>query len=176
MSKHNVCKQTIIGLGCLSLLWSSALLTQPTTTAAAASQTQVQAQASSLSSAQKATKIVNLAQSLKGKVTYKYGVNNSVKYIFDCSSFTKYLFASQGITLKWGSNLQSKQGTYVAKKNLKKGDLVFFGTSLSNLTHVGVYMGNGKYIHNTIGKNINGVLISDLSASKKYITARRVLN
>jgi len=130
-----------------------------------------------VSSSAKAAKIVSFAKSLRGKVTYKFNVNNPGRLIFDCSSFTKYVFASQGVSLTWGSQAQSKQGKYVSKSNLKAGDLVFLSVSKKGqINHVGIYIGNGQFIHNTIGKNFNGILISNLSSySDRYITARRVL-
>lgn len=128
--------------------------------------------------ANKKDAIIAFAKSLQGKVKYKYGVNNPSKLWFDCSSFTKHVFASQGISLKWGSQAQSKQGVYVAKNNLQKGDLVFFSVSKKGkINHVGIYIGNGMFIHNTTGSNVNGVIISDLnkgSYPSRYITARRV--
>ncbi|WP_123043078.1 C40 family peptidase [Cohnella candidum] len=132
---------------------------------------------STTSAAVKASKIISLAESLRGKVHYVFGANNPSKLIFDCSSFTKYVFASQGVNLKWGSRAQSLQGTYVSKANLKPGDLVFFSVSVKGqVNHVGIYIGNGQFIHNTIGKNINGLMIGDLSKySTRYVTARRVL-
>lgn len=125
----------------------------------------------------KAANIVNLALSLRGKVRYVYGVNNPNKLTFDCSSFTKYVFAKNGVSLKWGSRSQAKQGTYVSKSNLMPGDLVFFSVgSSSRIGHVGIYIGGGQFVHNTKGSKWNGVRVDDLSDySKRYITARRVL-
>ncbi|RED54748.1 C40 family peptidase [Cohnella lupini] len=130
----------------------------------------------SSASAQKKASIIAVAKSLKGKVTYKFGVNNPAKLWFDCSSFTKYVFAKQGISLKWGTAAQSKQGTYVAKKNLQPGDLIFLSVSTpGKINHVGIYIGGGQFIHNTIGTSFNGLLISKVSDySSRYITARRV--
>ncbi|UVI27570.1 C40 family peptidase [Paenibacillus spongiae] len=164
-------RKMILSAACLSVVLSATITSAQPVQAATAS---VQA---SKTSAQKANAVVSYAQSLKGKVKYKFGVNNPSKLIFDCSSFTKFVFAKQGVNLKWGSVAQSKQGKYVSKSNLKKGDLIFFSVSKpGRINHVGIYMGNGKFIHNTTGKNVNGVVISNLSSySKRYITARRVL-
>ncbi|WP_276355175.1 C40 family peptidase [Cohnella caldifontis] len=133
--------------------------------------------ASVSASSAKATKIVNYALSLRGKVKYKFGVNNPSKLIFDCSSFTKYVFGKYGVPLKWGTKYQAKQGRYVSKSNLKPGDLIFLSVSTpGKINHVGIYIGNGKFIHDTIGAHWNGLLVSKLSDySKRYITARRVL-
>jgi len=174
MKKHNLLTRTIVGVGCLSLLLTSGLVAAPNSAYAATATTQAASSASV-----KADKIIAKAKSLQGKVRYKYGVNDTKNLVFDCSSFTKYVFASQGVSLKWGSNAQSKQGTYVAKKNLKKGDLIFLSVGTpGKINHVGIYIGDGKFIHNTIGKSVNGVIISDLNSAtytKRYITARRVL-
>lgn len=133
--------------------------------------------AAATNSSSKAAKVVSFAKSLRGKVKYKFGVNNPSKYIFDCSSFTKYVFAKQGVKLPWSSKAQSKKGKYVSKSNLKPGDLVFFSVSRrGQVNHVGIYIGGGKFIHNTTGKKVNGVIISKLSDySHRYVTARRVL-
>ncbi|MFD0671443.1 C40 family peptidase [Cohnella sp. GCM10027633] len=171
IKKRPIWRRALIAATCCAvLLTGAAVASQPVAHAATTKAT------ASATSAQKKAAIVSKAQSLVGKVKYKYGVNNPSKLWFDCSSFTKYVFASQGIGLKWGTASQSKQGVYVSKSNLRKGDLVFFSVGTpGKIGHVGIYMGNGKFIHNTIGSNFNGVTISNLSAyGKRYITARRV--
>jgi len=123
-----------------------------------------------------ADQIISFAESLMGKVTYEYGVRNTSKLIFDCSSFTQYVFAQFGIKLDWGTRYQKNAGQAVSKSNLKKGDLVFFGTSGSSINHVGIYIENGNFIHNTPSKN--GLSINSLTSgywADKYISARRVL-
>lgn len=130
----------------------------------------------SSSSGSKADKIINLAKSLQGRVTYKLGVRNPSRMIFDCSSFVEYVFEQNGVQLPWGTKTLKNKGTYVAKSNLKKGDLVFFSTSGSSIDHVGIYIGNGQFIHNTPSKN--GLTINSLNSgywAKEYETARRVL-
>lgn len=123
----------------------------------------------------KADKVINLAKSYQGKVTYVFGKNSPSTLTFDCSSFTRFIFGKEGVSLRWGSRVQATQGKYVSKGNLQKGDLVFFtvGTSKS-IGHVGIYVGNGKFINNLPHK---GVVISDMSGywNSHYVTARRVL-
>ena len=163
-------KKIIIALACLTVFAGAGLSVSPIVG---------HASAATLTDSQKADKIVALAKSLKGKVTYKFGVNNPSKYIFDCSSFTKYVFGKYGVSLKWGTRYQSKEGVYVSKSNLKKGDLIFFSSpsgKSKTITHVGIYMGNGKFIHDTIGSHFNGIAINNLSDyTKRYVTARRVI-
>lgn len=137
-----------------------------------------QAQAASATTASaKADGIIAAAKALQGKVTYKYGVNNPSRLYFDCSSFTKYVFGKYGVNLKWGTASQKSAGKFVSKSNLQKGDLIFFNNGKSSkISHVGIYIGNGQFIHNTISSSFNGVRINKLSDySNRYSTARRVL-
>lgn len=76
-------------------------------------------------SAKKANAILNTAKRQLGK-PYKFGASTSTTRHFDCSSFVKYAYGKHGIQLPRSSKQQAKAGTYVARKNLKKGDLVFF--------------------------------------------------
>jgi|GEM_PF-219543 len=124
----------------------------------------------------KADQIISFAESLIGKVSYDYGTRNVSKLIFDCSSFTEYVFERYGVELKWGTRYQKSAGKAVSKSNLQKGDLVFFGTSGSSINHVGIYIENGKFIHNTPSQD--GVTIDSINSgywADKYISARRVL-
>ncbi len=132
---------------------------------------------SSSDSSQLADRIIATARSLMGKVSYQYGVRNPSKYIFDCSSFVEYVFEKHGVPLPWGTKYLKNEGVSVSKSNLKKGDLVLFATGSSNtINHVGIYIGNGEFIHNTPSKN--GVAINNLNTGywkDHYVTARRVL-
>lgn len=99
---------------------------------------------------------------------------------FDCSGFTYYVFKNKaGITLPRSSSAQSKYGTYVSKSNLRAGDLVFFDTNGSNngaVSHVGLYIGDGKIIHASYSQR--KIAIADFNSSyyqKAYVNARRVL-
>lgn len=166
----NWMKKTLIASACCLALFS--------VQAVAGTSYVGQAQAASATTASaKADAIIAKAKSLQGKVKYVFGVNNPSRLYFDCSSFTKYVFGQYGVSLKWGTKYQKSQGTYVSKSNLRKGDLVFFNNGKSKtISHVGIYIGNGQFIHNTIGSSFNGVRINKLSDySHRYSTARRVL-
>ena len=95
---------------------------------------------------------------------------------FDCSGFVQYVFAKHGISLPRTSKQQWTVGTSVSKSNLVPGDLVFFAnTYTSGVSHLGIYMGSGQFIHASSSK---GVIISELSNSywsSHYHGAKRIL-
>ncbi len=94
---------------------------------------------------------------------------------FDCSGYVQYVFRAHGITLPRTSREQYQVGTSVSRADLKPGDLVFFNTSGSGVSHLGIYMGDGQFIH---ASTSNGVTVSALSNSywsSRYLGARRVL-
>ncbi|MBU5672501.1 C40 family peptidase [Paenibacillus brevis] len=124
------------------------------------------------------TQVVNYGKTFMG-TPYKFGASTSTTKVFDCSSFMKHIFKKYGVTLPRTSVQQSKVGVAVSKSNLKAGDLVFFSSGSrstgKNITHVAVYMGNGKILH-TYGSP--GVTISNLNSTfwkNAYVKARRVL-
>lgn len=126
----------------------------------------------------RADRIITHAKNLIGVTKYKFNANTPPTSL-DCSSFTKYVFGLEGVTLKWGTKYQKDAGSAVSRDNLQKGDLVFFWTEADapgSISHVGIYMGAGQFIHNT--PSMDGVGISTLTSgywSQHYVSARRVL-
>lgn len=96
----------------------------------------------------------------------------------DCSGFVYTAFRLNGIYLKRDSYLQAEEGLDVPIGELKAGDLVFFKSEKANrITHVGIYIGNGNFIHSSKGRR--GVAVSSLSDDhfrNNFAGARRVLN
>ncbi|WP_072680862.1 C40 family peptidase [Arcobacter sp. LA11] len=104
--------------------------------------------------------IISLAKSKIGS-PYLYSKNGPSS--FDCSGFVYYIFKENNINLPRTSIAQSEIGTKVSVDRLKKGDLVFFDTSLKGqVNHSGIYLGDDKFIHASSGK-ANGVTISDMN-------------
>lgn len=173
MNQLTCIRKFIIGAACFVMIAAGSGIAGHQVSYAAAATSSATALQASL---QKKAEIITFSKSLIGKVKYNFGTNNPRRLIFDCSSFTKYVFAKKGISLKWGTSAQSQQGNYVPKKSLQKGDLIFLSVSTpGKINHVGIYIGDGKFIHNTNGRSFNGVIISNLSSySSRYITARRV--
>ena len=125
----------------------------------------------------KANEVIAYAKTLLGK-PYVWGAQGPNS--FDCSGFTYYVFKNKaGVVLPRTSSAQSKYGTYVSKSNLKAGDLVFFdtnGANDGNVSHVGMYIGNGQMIHASYGqKKIVIANFNDSYYQKAYVNARRVL-
>jgi len=126
----------------------------------------------------KAQKIIDTAKKYLG-VKYVYG-GTSPKG-FDCSGFVQYVFKECGISLERVAASQAQHGTKVSRENLKPGDLVFFDTDggLNYISHVGIYIGNGQFIHASSGRNARKVVISDMTSgfyNNTYMTARRYLD
>ena len=94
---------------------------------------------------------------------------------FDCSGYVQYVFNIHGISLPRTSKQQYTAGYAIPKSNLSAGDLVFFNTSGSGVSHLGIYLGNNQFIHASTSK---GIIIADMSNSywsSRYIGARRVI-
>ena len=96
----------------------------------------------------------------------------------DCSGFLYSVYGNFGIKLNRSSRDMYSNGTAVTKDNLAPGDLVFFNSGGNTvISHVGMYIGDGKYIHSTNG-SANGVTISSMSDAysvRTYVGARRIL-
>lgn len=125
-----------------------------------------------------AQKIIELAKQQLGK---KYVWGAAGPNSFDCSGLTKYIYGKVGIKLERVSYSQATQGIKVSKSKLQPGDLVFFSginasSSSARISHVGIYIGNGKFIHAANSKR--GVVTDELNSdyySTHYVTARRVI-
>ena len=97
---------------------------------------------------------------------------------FDCSGYVQYLYKKHNINLPRTAWKQSKQGQAIERDELQKGDLLFFLTDKKRgipITHVGIYIGNGKFIHAASKKK--GIIISPLthgSYAETFVSARRV--
>jgi cell wall-associated NlpC family hydrolase len=91
---------------------------------------------------------IELAKRFLG-LTYLWGGTSSFGY--DCSGFTQMLVRRRGVTMPRDADLQAAwHGLAAVKRNkLKPGDLLFFGESAEKITHTGMYIGRGKFIHDT---------------------------
>lgn len=107
-------------------------------------------------------------------VRYRWN-GNSARSGFDCSGLVKCLFEKFNISLPRSSREQYKVGEKVDKDKLEVGDLVFFASRSKTPSHVGVYIGDNKFLH--AARRAKRVLISNLTAawySKRFLGARRL--
>ncbi len=106
---------------------------------------------------------------------YRFG-GTSPNAGFDCSGFTRWVYAQNGINLPRSSSEQFRVGRAIAKDDVKPGDLLIFKRYRnSRSTHVGIYVGNGKYIHSpSKGKTVHEAEAFTGSAGARFLGARRV--
>lgn len=119
--------------------------------------------------------IANYALQFVGR---PYVLGGNGPNVFDCSGLTKYVYAHFGISIPRTAYTQgySGLGTKITSTgNLKVGDLVFFNT-LSHCKHVGIYIGNNKFVH--AENSSTGVVVTSLSSSyysKRFIWGRHIV-
>jgi gamma-D-glutamyl-L-lysine dipeptidyl-peptidase len=109
-------------------------------------------------------------------LTYTWGGRSSFGY--DCSGFTQMLVRSRGITMPRDADLQAAwtRALPVNRKKLRAGDLLFFGDSPDHITHTGMYIGHGHFIHDTVHDH-PGVQISRLNDqpwTRLLVACRRI--
>lgn len=116
--------------------------------------------------------IVGTARSRLG-CAYRMGASGPT--VFDCSGFTSWVYSKNGKSLPRTAAGQYSGTTRVSKSGLTAGDLVFFaGTYKSGISHVGIYIGGGQFIHAANSKT--GVVVSSLNSgyySSHYAGAGR---
>jgi len=94
---------------------------------------------------------------------------------FDCSGFVRYVYQKYGISLPHSSRAQAGHGIAISRDELQPGDLVFFETHSRGISHVGIYIGNDRFVH--AASRGRGVTVDSLSSayySPRYRGARRL--
>ncbi|MEN9831175.1 MAG: Murein DD-endopeptidase MepH precursor [Pseudomonadota bacterium] len=122
----------------------------------------------------KASELVMQAMGLLG-VPYKRGGTSEEKG-FDCSGFVRYMYEkSVGLVLPRRAEEQAKVTEEISRSELKPGDLVFFNTLKRTFSHVGIYVGDGKFIHAPRpGKAVRVDDMREAYWQKRFNGARRV--
>lgn len=123
---------------------------------------------------ERAQEVLINALSLSG-IRYKYG-GNSPETGFDCSGFVSYVFKqATSLTLPRSALAMSRLGTTVPKSELQPGDLVFFNTLKSAFSHVGIYVGDNRFIHSPrSGGAVRIESMENTYWSKRYNGAQRL--
>jgi len=121
----------------------------------------------------------NLLLNAKKHLGGKYVWGGTHPKGFDCSGYTQYIYKKEGVDIPRTAYEQSKVGKEVSRYDLKKGDLLFFLTDKSRgipVTHVGMYIGDGKFIH--AASKRQGIIISSLEKSRYgslFVKATRII-
>lgn len=92
-------------------------------------------------------------------IKYRWG-GNTPRQGFDCSGFTKYALKKSGKKIPRTAAQQSKASRTISRSTLRPGDMIFFKTKGTRVNHVGIYLGDGKFIHAASGGG--RVMIDDL--------------
>ncbi len=119
-----------------------------------------------------ARRAVDHARDMVGK-PYKYAGDTPAG--FDCSGLVRYSYGKAGIRLPRDTRSQRNLSVPVSLRNLREGDLLFFDQEGKKASHVGLYIGNGRFVHapSTGGK----VRTDSLKAEfwkKHFVDARRI--
>ncbi|SAK80414.1 peptidase P60 [Caballeronia fortuita] len=110
-------------------------------------------------------------------VRYRWGGNTPDSGL-DCSGFVRYVFQDTlGMTLPRRAEEMSRVGEKVTVADLKPGDLVFFNTMRRSFSHVGIYIGDNKFVHSpSTGSTIRVDDMEDGYWEKRFQGARRIEN
>lgn len=118
--------------------------------------------------------VILSALSLMG-VKYSWG-GKTPEGGLDCSGFVRFVFQqATNLTLPHGARALSQMGTHVSSNDLQPGDLVFFNTLKSSFSHVGIYIGDNRFIHSP--RTGREVVITDMTEkywAKRFNGARRI--
>lgn len=105
---------------------------------------------------------------------YKFG-GNSTKTGIDCSAYVKKVYSFFDVSLPRTARDIFKKGDWVKKNSLEKGDLVFFRTYAHFPSHVGIYIGDNKFIHaSSASKKVTITNFNKNYYQKRYIGAKRI--
>lgn len=119
---------------------------------------------------------LRLVAAARGLVGRPYAWGGSTPAGFDCSGFTAYVAGQLGVELPRTSQEQFGVGVAVRRAELLPGDLVFFSTYAEGPSHVGVYAGDGTFVH--AENEDTGVTVTPMDAaywSARYVGARRIV-
>ncbi len=104
---------------------------------------------------------------------YVYGGNS--KSGVDCSAFTQAVFRSIGIEIPRRASRQSIAADDVSLPNLVYGDLVFFNTSGTGISHCGIYLGNGEFVHASSSRGVVRDVLNHPYYTSRFVIGGRFL-
>ena len=106
-------------------------------------------------------------------IPYRWGGDTVVDGM-DCSGFVRAVYNLCGVNIPRTSREQYRVGDVVGRDELKDGDLVFFGPSMDEINHVGIFVGNGRFVHAPRrGDDIKVTELDDAYFLKRFVGAKR---
>ena len=116
--------------------------------------------------------VIRTAYGYRG-VPYRFG--GTSRRGIDCSAFTGAVFRAHGVSLPRTAREQFTRGQKIAFEEMEEGDLVFFHTTRPGISHVGIYIGSGKFVHaSSSGGGVRVDSITEGYYRKRFRGARRV--
>ncbi len=116
--------------------------------------------------------VIDLAKTFLG-TPYVYG--GASPSGFDCSGFVYYLYQQFGVSLYRTAAGQAQNGIIVSREEMIPGDIILFSSSGGPITHVGLYVGDGQFIHSPqTGKTVEIVPLSSSYYDRGFMGARRI--
>lgn len=110
---------------------------------------------------------------MQGK-PYRYGGNTPAG--FDCSGLVQYGYARAGVKVPHGTDALRSMSSPIKTRHLQRGDLVFFNQEGKRSSHVGIYVGNNRFVHApSSGKHVYIANLADAYWRKHFAGARRLL-
>ena len=119
-----------------------------------------------------AAKAIDYAKQMLGK-PYKYA--GDTPQGFDCSGLVKYSYGRAGISMPRDTQSQRRMSMLVSVHSMREGDLLFFDQEGKKTSHVGIYLGKGRFIHApSSGGKVRTDSIDAEFWKKHFVEARRV--
>lgn len=119
--------------------------------------------------------VANILQTARRFLGTKYVWGGTTPRGFDCSGFVYHVLNACGIKIPRGLDAQFAGGAPVSRKDLKAGDLVFFTTYKPGPSHVGIYLGDGAFIHaSSARRSVTVTSIDKPYYVKNWVGARRL--
>jgi cell wall-associated NlpC family hydrolase len=106
-------------------------------------------------------------------IPYRWGGDTVVEGL-DCSGFVRAVYNLCGVNIPRTSAEQYRVGDEVARSELRDGDLVFFGAATDRINHVGIYVGDGRFVHAPRrGDEIRVSSLEEKYFAERFVGARR---
>lgn len=104
---------------------------------------------------------------------YRYGGNHPSKG-FDCSGLIQYSYSLAGLKVPRNTKYQFRSTRYVPPNQLRRGDLLFFNQEGKRYSHVGIYIGDGKFVHApSTGKRVRTSSLKNRYWKRSLASTRR---